>query len=192
MNKSAFPVHIKSNVSQRAAALLLREHVASAGIGPVCLRLSYSIRREFQPFLHRVVEMNSHKDIRALACLALSLSLNSRLQKLDLAMERPESAKRYEELFGKEEFDQLRREGHAKLAKEVELLFETAAKEYGDAKHPYGGTIGQVASAALFEIRNLSIGKMLPDIEGVDQNGERFKLSDYRGKVVLLDFWQAL
>jgi peroxiredoxin len=28
-----------------------------------------------------------------------------------------------------------------------------------------------------------------PDIEGEDQDGVRFKLSDYRGKVVLLDFW---
>ena len=31
--------------------------------------------------------------------------------------------------------------------------------------------------------------KEAPDIEGQDQGGKRFKLSDYRGKVVLLDFW---
>ena len=42
----------------------------------------------------------------------------------------------------------------------------------------------------LFEIRNLSVGKTAPDIEGEDQDGKRFKLSDYRGKVVLLYFWQ--
>jgi len=28
-----------------------------------------------------------------------------------------------------------------------------------------------------------------PDIEAEDQYGKRFKLSEYRGKVVLLDFW---
>jgi thiol-disulfide isomerase/thioredoxin len=33
------------------------------------------------------------------------------------------------------------------------------------------------------------IGNLAPDIEGVDLDGERFKLSDYRGKVVVLDFW---
>ena len=41
----------------------------------------------------------------------------------------------------------------------------------------------------LHEIRHLSVGKEAPDIEGEDQDGKRFKLSDYRGKVVLLDFW---
>jgi hypothetical protein len=36
---------------------------------------------------------------------------------------------------------------------------------------------------------HLSIGKEAPEIEGDDIDGESFKLSDYRGKVVLLDFW---
>jgi peroxiredoxin len=30
-----------------------------------------------------------------------------------------------------------------------------------------------------------------PEIQGVDADGAAFKLSDYRGKVVLLDFWFA-
>jgi cytochrome oxidase Cu insertion factor (SCO1/SenC/PrrC family) len=28
-----------------------------------------------------------------------------------------------------------------------------------------------------------------PEIEGQDIDGKKFKLSDYRGKVVVLDFW---
>jgi predicted Zn finger-like uncharacterized protein len=36
---------------------------------------------------------------------------------------------------------------------------------------------------------NLSVGKVAPDIEGEDIDGQKFKLSDYRGKVVVLDFW---
>jgi len=35
----------------------------------------------------------------------------------------------------------------------------------------------------------LEIGKVAPDVEGQDQDGKKFKLSDYKGKVVLLDFW---
>jgi cytochrome oxidase Cu insertion factor (SCO1/SenC/PrrC family) len=36
---------------------------------------------------------------------------------------------------------------------------------------------------------SLKVGRVAPDIEGEDVDGERFRLSDYRGKVVLLDFW---
>jgi len=35
----------------------------------------------------------------------------------------------------------------------------------------------------------LSIGCTAPDIVGTDHEGKEFKLSDYRNKVVLLDFW---
>jgi hypothetical protein len=35
----------------------------------------------------------------------------------------------------------------------------------------------------------LNIGQVAPEIEGEDLDGKHFKLSDYRGKVVVLDFW---
>jgi cytochrome oxidase Cu insertion factor (SCO1/SenC/PrrC family) len=35
----------------------------------------------------------------------------------------------------------------------------------------------------------LKFGNLAPEIEGQDADGKSFKLSDYRGKVVLLDFW---
>jgi len=35
----------------------------------------------------------------------------------------------------------------------------------------------------------VTVGKRAPDITGEDADGVKFKLSDYRGKVVLLDFW---
>ena len=34
-----------------------------------------------------------------------------------------------------------------------------------------------------------TIGEEAPEIEGVDLEGVAFKLSDYRGKVVMLDFY---
>jgi hypothetical protein len=33
------------------------------------------------------------------------------------------------------------------------------------------------------------IGQVAPEIQGTDADGKEFKLSDYRGKVVVLDFW---
>jgi cytochrome oxidase Cu insertion factor (SCO1/SenC/PrrC family) len=35
----------------------------------------------------------------------------------------------------------------------------------------------------------IKIGDRAPDIQGEDADGKTFRLSDYRGKVVLLDFW---
>ena len=81
--------------------------------------------------------------------------------------------------------------GQADLTTRIEALFERAAKEYADVKFR-AGTVGETAKSELYEIRHLSIGMVAPDIEGVDQDGEQFKLSDYRGKVVLLYFWMEI
>ena len=45
------------------------------------------------------------------------------------------------------------------------------------------------AQGALNELTLLQVGMTAPEIVGEDLDGVEFKLSDYRGKVVLLDFW---
>lgn len=69
-----------------------------------------------------------------------------------------------------------------------EDILEQAAEKYGDIMLRTK-TVGQVARGELHERRNLGIGKMSPEIEGEDIDGVKFKLSDYRGKVVVIDFW---
>ena len=189
MNKTAFPAGGKDNSGGRAVALLLRDHVRNDKLGPVCERMPFGIRKEYETFLKTVLQTNPHKDVQALACLALAQFLNNRLHKLDLLKDRPDLAKRYEGLFGKDHFEALQRQDRDKTCKEVEAFFEKAAETYGGVKLPFGGTVGEKAKAELHEIRHLSVGKQAQDIEGEDQDGKRFKLSDYRGKVVLLYFW---
>lgn len=78
------------------------------------------------------------------------------------------------------------------LAAEAERQFTAVEKDYGDCELQAGGstrTLGEVAWANLFELRNLRVGKVAPDIAGEDLDGTRFKLSDSRGKVTVLVFW---
>ncbi len=76
-----------------------------------------------------------------------------------------------------------------KSAAEIEACLEQVAEDYADVDHAYRGNLGDLAKANLFEIRNLQVGMKAPDIEGKDMDGVPFKLSDYRGKVVFLDYW---
>jgi len=49
-------------------------------------------------------------------------------------------------------------------------------------------TYGELAKSLLWSIKNVVPGQRAPDIEGVAASGKRFRLSDYRGRVVLLTF----
>ncbi len=67
-------------------------------------------------------------------------------------------------------------------------LLERAAGEFGDV--PFGnGTLKQVAGPMLHQLKYLSIGSSAQDIHGKDIEGKEFKLSDFKGKVVMLDFF---
>ena len=61
----------------------------------------------------------------------------------------------------------------------LETAFTRAAEE----------GLKKLIAGAINEEKNLGIGRVAPDIEGEDLDGVEFKLSDYRGKVIMLDFW---
>lgn len=187
VNNNAYPA--ADNPDLRAMAILLRDHIQSDTIGPICQRINAGFRPEYEMFLRTVLEKSPHRDVQALACLSLAQFLNNRMQRLDDMNERPEVAKAHAKLFGQQFLPSLKLQDRASVVREIESLFEKAASQYRAAKIPYAGTVGEKARAELFEFRNLQVGKQAPDIEGEDQDGKRFKLSDYRGKIVLLDFW---
>jgi thiol-disulfide isomerase/thioredoxin len=61
--------------------------------------------------------------------------------------------------------------------------------EFGDLKSPRRGQpLAEIARSALHELHDLSLGRIAPEIDGRDADGVAFKLSDYRGKVVVLTF----
>src|SRR5262245_19723914 len=189
-NYSTHPGWGKDSRQARAIAILLRDHVRSDKLGETCKRAQFGFRKECETFLRAVLEKNPHRAVQGEACLRLALFLNGRLNRLDLLEEQPDVRKRYEGLYGKDYLDQLRRQDRAQAIAEIEAVFEQAAAKYGDIELAWGGKAVGNAKTELSALRNLTVGKQAPDIEGPDQDGVRFKLSDYRGKVVFLYFWQ--
>jgi peroxiredoxin len=78
-----------------------------------------------------------------------------------------------------------------KLEAEAVKLYETVTEKYGDmlSRSRGGLTYGQCARAAIFKIRNLTVGKPAPDFTCTDAAGRPVRLSALKGQVVLLDFW---
>jgi len=194
VNTTPWPVELvgKNDAVARALALLQRDHVRSEKLGPLCQRLSWGFCKEYETFLRAVAKSNPHAEVNAAAVLSLAHFLNHRSQRIELLKEQPEAARQFEELFGDEYVDGLMRQDGDPPVAEADALLERIAKEQGDVKLPDGATIGERARSELFDLRNLRVGQVAPEIEGVDQDGVSFELSAERGKVVLLDFWSQV
>lgn len=188
INESEFPVGSMDGSAGKTVDLVLRDHMRSGKLGPVIDRMRYGYQLEYEKCLRIILEKNPHHEIQGLACLALAQFLRDKLRVLRLVEDRPELAECYGIVFGEDYIPELQRLGRAGLAKRSERLFERAANEYANVKFRRG-SVGEAAKAELYDIRHLSIGKIAPDIVGKDQEGVKFKLSDYRGNVVLLYFW---
>jgi thiol-disulfide isomerase/thioredoxin len=77
---------------------------------------------------------------------------------------------------------------------EADKLYQEYLNNF-DGSDPENGSIEQAlrkaAKAAREELRWRAVGKPAPEIEGKDLEGRPLKLSDRRGKVVLLSFWET-
>jgi hypothetical protein len=141
----------------------------------LCQRVGQTGGAGAEALLRSLMEKDKRQDVQGVACLSLAQALKSRADGM------PEAKAKEAE----------------KVRKESEGLFERAADKYADAvlyRRMVKGemkavTVGERAKGELFEVKFLAVGKPVPDVEGEDADGKAFKLSDYRGKVVLLDFW---
>jgi bacterioferritin (cytochrome b1) len=151
--------------STQALAVITSDHLSNPRLGeafPSLIRTPGADK-----LLQTALEKNTNRDVQGLACFYLAQNLKS---KSDLATRQKKS------------------DEAAALIKQAEAYFERVAKEFGDVKSGKS-TLAEATEPELFEIRFLSVGKTAPDIVADDLDGKSFKLSDYRGKVILLDFW---
>jgi hypothetical protein len=180
-----------AGVETRSKALdqMCRDHAKSDQVGQVVLSLAYIPSPAAERFLRAVVESNPKTEIKGKATYALGEYLKHAAENASNLKDHPDNAKSIESCAGKDAIKYLQESDPAKMAKEAERLFETAAEKYADIEVYPKHTVGDLAKGELFEIRNLAIGMIAPEIEGDDLDGKGFKLSEYRGKVVVLDFW---
>ena len=69
------------------------------------------------------------------------------------------------------------------------VMMKDLRDQYGVLKDRKGRSFKDVVDGPIFELEHLNEGQVAPDIIGEDFDGIEFRLSDYRGKVILLDFW---
>jgi len=154
-----------------------------------------------ESFLRILVDRSQNREVRGRATLALGklLAEKAETHRYFASLDEKKFANQVAYVKNRsnpEYLDYFRETDAAGSEKEAEVLFERAIKDHGDAiyhrsvgKGDRTETIGDLARLALHKLRDLAIGKVAPEIEGTDIEGRPMKLSDHRGKVVVLTFW---
>lgn len=175
----------------RDIALLGRHHSGNARMVDALTMLQYSRSAAGTALLEEVGRESPHREVRGRALMAQATALANDLTLSAGLAEMGDSEERrgFVHYAGQAELDRLLALERAPVERRIVGIYETVLRDYADVPAPRAGVIGDQAKAALYEMEHLVVGKVAPDIAGEDIQGVAFKLSDYRGKVVLLDFW---
>ncbi len=172
----------------KALELLTANHIDSKKLGPAAGDVARSRSLAAETLLRALQEKSPHADVNAQACYYLALLLDSEATVVDQLQAAPDLAPRVLQYYGQDYGQHLASLDANELAKQREQVYETMLKSFPEVT-AQGNTLGKVAENSLFAIRHLAVGRVAPDIEGEDVFGKEFKLSDFRGKVVMLTFW---
>jgi peroxiredoxin len=180
----------------KARKVLVRDHLASPKIGPFCRSLMYAeYDPEAVPLLRQVLEQHRDKQVQAQAAFTLAKLLQRRASAAKF-VQNPANEQMlvaYTKNYGAEAIADLKRSNADSQNKEAESLLErlTQDKDFAATVITKGEstfTIGAMAGHELFGLRYLVSGKPAPDIVGETIDGNPLKLSDFRGKVVVVVF----
>lgn len=174
--------------SQNARKKLLSDYIAREELQEICMSMSYQRpSAEVHSDLQTLMTDSPHDFVKGTATFALA----NYLTRCKSAMERTNDEAQDDE---PSEEDKSTKEFLASLDvsdAKIKSLYQTAADKYGDVQYSQNSRrkLKSMATGAIFEMENLAIGQEAPDIAGKDLDGVEFKLSEYRGKVVVIDFW---
>ncbi len=154
-------------IVEQAIDALAQDHAQSERIKIIVQMLQRSASPSAEKLMLAVIEKNKDHAIQGDATMTLALNLKNRWKEADKA-------------------------DADKLRQQAEKYFNLVSEKYGDVKGPRGDSLADSAKRQLALMKNMVnpvVGKTVPELQGPDVDGKEFKLSDYRGKVVLLDFW---
>lgn len=146
---------------QKALEQLVEKFTDHPSMEQICAMLGQGRMPKAEEMLKTILEKSEKPRVKAAAALAMGQSLAAKTDQLG---DKPAEA------------DKVAAEGEKYLTMAVDLNKDNERQK-------------KVAEQELKALRTLRVGKEAPEIKAGDLDGKEFKLSDYRGKVVLLDFW---
>jgi hypothetical protein len=174
----------------RALEVLEQYHLKNAEMATLPSMLSRRPGPRPARLIERLSSESPHAAVRGAALYAIAERMGDDLEAAERlrATEDPEQLANQKKWLGEERFERLSKLDLSREAGARKGMLERIAREFADVGEGKD-TIGARASRDLFELEHLNVGMVAPEIEGTDFDNVAFKLSDYRGKVVLLDFW---
>ncbi|MEO2090267.1 MAG: TlpA disulfide reductase family protein [Gemmataceae bacterium] len=185
------PLSGGSMAGEEAAALLTKHHPVHPDVLMLARRAMTNPHPWVVPLLRtQLVHPDLPKDWRMNTLRGLAGALRTLAEMPgELANTTDTQAEYWATQYGKETVEGWKKIDVAKAEAEAIKAFEELADKHGSEEVIKGLTCGEFARSSVFAIKNLTVGKVAPDIEGEDLDGVKFKLSDYKGKVVVVTFW---
>jgi peroxiredoxin len=152
------------HLKAEAAARLLQDYAEVAEIADVVPDIIYASPDRYAA-AQRLMS-SPHREVRGRACFTCAGVLEQRYQ------------------------DPYRGRQDALRQRAIEL-YEQVIAEFADIPYRSDRTLADAAGDHLFALRHLQIGAPAPEIEGADLEGRPMKLSDFRGQVVVIRYWQS-
>jgi peroxiredoxin len=179
-----------AKVRDEAFALIRKEFVNSPDLSRLRHFIAYQRTDAADELLRTLADDSPHRAVRGRAALRLAESLAEKAETVRLLRAIPELPKHPDVRDKAAALERLAKADADALARRAEEWYGRVKDRYADVavSDDDKRTLGPAADGGLFALRNLALGKAAPDIEGDDLDGKKFKLSDYRGKVVVLIF----
>jgi thiol-disulfide isomerase/thioredoxin len=175
--------------AQKAANMLSRDHLDLHGVqfAETALQVMVWPMPVAEKWLRAYLDKSPNRQTRARACFELALYkkwlFERAVQEMNAGW-----IEQLEKNFGKGSTDYLKKLDPDRLTDDAISLLERLINEFGDVETS-GARLADAARPYYFELSKLAIGKAAPEIEADDLDGVPFRLTQYRGKVVVLTFW---